>query len=110
MLEFFAAIFLAEERLHRPRFRDSPIDGRARDSMPIAWVTVGAVIFGSHPAGPKKTAHPARMPRKWAFPPDGKAGMCPKAVNSSQRHIPSRAPPVAHGPSGIADRSYNTLN
>jgi hypothetical protein len=76
----------------------------------IAWAAIAAVIFGSHLANPEKTAHPARMPRKWAFAPDGKAGMCPKAVNSSQSRIPSRAPAVAHGPSGIAERSDNTLN
>jgi hypothetical protein len=109
-MEFSPAIFFAEERLRRSRFRESPIDGRARYSMPIAWLAVGAVIFGSHFSNPAKTTHLAGMPRKWAFPPDSKAGMCPKAVNSSQGRVSSRVRPVARGPSAIAERPNNTLN
>jgi hypothetical protein len=50
------------------------------------------------------------MPRKWAFLSDGKAGMCPKAVNSSQCRVPSREHPFAREPSAIAEHSNNTLN
>ena len=51
---FFRRFFLQRSGRAARAFAIRQLTNWPKNSMPIAWVAVGAVIFGSHPTGPEK--------------------------------------------------------